>query len=31
MVSIWETICWIIIGFLVGYVVADPGKRKYFN
>lgn len=31
MVSIWEAVCWIIIGFLVGYVVGDPNKRKYFD
>lgn len=31
MVSIWETVCWIIIGFLVGYVIGDPDKRKYFD
>ncbi len=31
MVSIWETICWIIMGFIVGYIVGDPDKRKYFD
>lgn len=31
MVPIWKTICWIIMGFIIGYITGDPDKRKYFD
>lgn len=29
MISGWETVCWFIIGALVGAILSDP--KKYFN
>lgn len=31
MISVWEVIAWAVIGLLVGIVLGDPDKKKYFN
>lgn len=29
MISIWETVCWFIMGILTGAILSNP--KKYFN
>lgn len=29
MTSIWETVCWFILGVLTGVILSNP--KKYFN
>lgn len=31
MISIWDGIAWAIIGLLVGIILGDPDKSKYFH
>lgn len=31
MISIWEGLAWAVIGLLVGIVLGDPDKKKYFE
>lgn len=31
MISAWEGIAWAVIGLLVGIILGDPDKKKYFN
>lgn len=29
MISIWETVCWFVLGLFVGAILSNP--KKYFN
>ncbi|XJZ60268.1 hypothetical protein ACIA4Q_02650 [Lactobacillus delbrueckii subsp. bulgaricus] len=31
MISVWEGIAWSLFGFLLGIIVGDPDKDKYFD
>lgn len=31
MINIWEGLAWAIIGLLVGIILGDPNKNKFFN
>lgn len=31
MISVWDGIAWSLFGFLLGIIVGDPDKDKYFD
>lgn len=31
MISIFEGIAWAVLGLLVGIILGDPNKKKYFE
>lgn len=31
MISIFEALAWAVIGLLVGIILGDPDKKKYFK